>query len=162
MQSNLTLRDGRNTLQHRSIDVPSDSIADRIAGLTSGFIYGTGIQPAFNKALIELMAAGPEPVAVERVKLQVARYQGEWLEWYADMPLNDFLSRLLWKVDDPIINVYPSDWVSHSSQSRGFVLLRSCRYLRYRLRKASLRASHRRMCRPTTKHKQRLQRPKSS
>ena len=156
MQSSLTLRDGRNTLRHKSIDVASDSIANRIAGFTGGFIHGTGIQPAFNKALTELMMSETEPVAVERARLQVARYQGEWLEWYVDMPLNDFLARLLWKVDDPVINIYPSNWVSDSSQRAGVILLRPCRYLSYHLRKALLRASHRRMCHPTKK------RPKSS
>ena len=162
MQSSLTLRDGRNTLRHKSIDVTSSSVANRVAGLTGEFIHGTGIQTAFNKALTELMASGPEPVAVKRAVLQVARYQGEWLDWYVDMSFNDFLSKLLWKVDDPVINIYPSDWVSRCSQRRGIILLRLCRYLSYCLRKASLRASHWRTCHSIEKHKKRPKRRKNS
>ena len=162
MQSSFTLRDGRNTLQHGSIDVAPNSVANRVAGLTRGLVFGTELQPAFNKALTELLASGPEPVAVERARLQVARYQGEWLEWYADMPINDFLFKLLWKVDDPVINVYPIEWVSHCSRKRGVVLLRPCRNPSYRLRKASPRASHWRTCHPTEKHNSCPKRLKSS
>ena len=44
--------------------------------------------------------------------VQVDRYKREWLEWSSRMNDQTFLRDLIWKIDDPTINVYPKNWAS--------------------------------------------------
>ena len=45
------------------------------------------------------------------VNIQVDRFKGEWIRWHTSMSDQDFLHRVIWWIDDPMINIYPGDWV---------------------------------------------------
>ena len=65
---------------------------------------------AFEREVRELL--GGDAGNPTHCKVQVDRFKGEWLEYRADMTANQFLEEFLWKIDDPLINIYPFDWVS--------------------------------------------------
>ena len=45
------------------------------------------------------------------VKIQVDRFKGEWLVWRHGMTISAFERDILWKIDNPVINIYPHNWV---------------------------------------------------
>ncbi|MCJ1281942.1 hypothetical protein MMC26_001265 [Xylographa opegraphella] len=48
--------------------------------------------------------------ASDTARVQVDRHKKEWLMWDSNMDNHAFLIDLLWRIDDPTINVYPTDW----------------------------------------------------
>ena len=114
VQENITIRDGRNSLRHETVKVDLDrnTHPPDLQSLSRNQICGGDIQPRFDAAVTKLLTTGEEPVDAKNARLQVARYQGEWLDWTPGKPLAEFLTHVLWKIDDPCINVYPCDWVS--------------------------------------------------
>ncbi|MCJ1389724.1 hypothetical protein MMC18_002581 [Xylographa bjoerkii] len=51
----------------------------------------------------------------DNANVQVDRYKKEWLEWTSGMDDATFLRKFLWRIDDPIINIYPKNWKPHQS-----------------------------------------------
>ncbi len=48
-----------------------------------------------------------------KVYIQVAKYQSEWLSFDYSTPEDTFRKEVLHKIDDPDINIYPHDWVGN-------------------------------------------------
>lgn len=110
-QDILYLQDGRDTdrlnIMHCNYGEESDTgMRTRVFGQTRP--GGRVLREEFSKRIKELL--GPETIAAI---VKMHRYPEEPLTWREDMSDFEFVTEFLWKIDHPIINVYPVDWVCY-------------------------------------------------
>jgi hypothetical protein len=100
------MQDGRDTRNRTPWLIPrldSGNISSLEGYLENGFELPVG----FMRKVRELLGKDTEDAHIE-----VDRYKREWLLWERKMGLTQFYTNILWKIDHPVINVYPRNWVS--------------------------------------------------
>jgi hypothetical protein len=59
------------------------------------------------KVIDQVMASTPW----HKYRVQVNRFKAEWILWRREFTLKQFMEEFFWKIDDPVINVYPHDFM---------------------------------------------------
>ena len=92
------VRDGRDILSARQWKF-----------VTTGDDPERDTQTRFNEIVHDLLGVTTEPI-----KIQVDRFMaqnGELLDYSSSMHPNTFIGNIVYKIDDNVINIFPSSWV---------------------------------------------------
>jgi len=77
------------------------------------------LKDEFRTAIRRLL--GAEGAGAATVKMH--RFPEESLTWREDMEPFEFVTEFIWKIDHPILNIYPVDWVSCWTSTLGAYML---------------------------------------
>ncbi|MCJ1247426.1 hypothetical protein MMC30_004640 [Trapelia coarctata] len=104
----LNLQDGRNTDRRTTMDLSFLETMDngRIVKHYGQIRLGNHwLQDQFRRAIRRLIG---DDATAAMVKMH--RFPEDALPWRDDLDSFEFLTKFFWKIDHPIINVYPVDW----------------------------------------------------
>ena len=93
MQERVTVRDGRNMAAEPEIWTVNQTYQEGLETITRNLL-GSGAFGISNHVYVE-----------------VDRFEREWLDFHEGMTLKELFQELLCRIDDPHINIYPTNWV---------------------------------------------------
>ena len=95
----ITVRDGRDTRIKAIWELP-----DPHSELNWS---ARQMRAEIEKVIDQVMASTPW----HKYRVQVNRFKAEWILWRREFTLKQFMEEFFWKIDDPVINVYPHDFM---------------------------------------------------